>query len=247
MKSNTTTNTELFEYVPVPRALATLAIPTIVSQLITLIYNLADAYFVGRTGNAYMIAAVSLIYPVFSMTAALSNPFGVGGGSLISRLLGIRQEEQARKICVFSIYAAVCISVFFSLLCFLFLSPLLQILGASTMAMEYARQYMIIVVIYGTLPTVLSNTIAHLVGSTGYAKFASVGLSMGAVLNILLNPLFMFVLLPPGQEIVGAALATMLSNTVSTVYFLCVIAVLQKNLFYAYRPKTACPTGKILE
>lgn len=90
-------NQELFEKMPVNKALASLAIPTIISQLITLIYNLADAYFVGRTGNSYMIAAVSLVYPVFSMTAALANLFGVGGGSLISRLLGSKQEEQAKK------------------------------------------------------------------------------------------------------------------------------------------------------
>ena len=81
----------IFETMPVPRALASLAIPTIISQLITLIYNLADAYFVGLTGNAYMIGAVSLVYPVFSMTIALANLFGVGGGNLISRLLGVQR------------------------------------------------------------------------------------------------------------------------------------------------------------
>lgn len=87
----------IFEKMTVPKALATLAVPTVISQLITFLYNLADAYFIGRTGNAYMVAAVALVYPVFSMTAALANLFGVGGGSLISRLLGIKENLQAKK------------------------------------------------------------------------------------------------------------------------------------------------------
>lgn len=120
----------LFEEMRVPKALATLAIPTIISQLITFLYNLADAYFVGRTGNAYMIAAVSLVYPVFSMTSALANLFGVGGGSLTSRLLGAKEEGQARKVCLFSVFSSVAVAALFSSLCFLFLNPLLLLLGA---------------------------------------------------------------------------------------------------------------------
>ena len=86
-------NQALFEEASVPKALAAMAIPTIISQLITLIYNLADAFFVGRTGNPYMIAAVSLVFPVFAITVALSNLFGVGGGSLMSRCLGEGDEK----------------------------------------------------------------------------------------------------------------------------------------------------------
>lgn len=90
-------NQALFEEASVPKALAAMAIPTIISQLITLIYNLADAFFVGRTGNPYMIAAVSLVFPVFAITVALSNLFGVGGGSLMSRCLGEGDEKSARQ------------------------------------------------------------------------------------------------------------------------------------------------------
>ena len=97
-------NQALFEEASVPKALAAMAIPTIISQLITLIYNLADAFFVGRTGNPYMIAAVSLVFPVFAITVALSNLFGVGGGSLMSRCLGEGDEKSARQVSAFSLY-----------------------------------------------------------------------------------------------------------------------------------------------
>ncbi len=234
-------NQELFEKMPVNKALASLAIPTIISQLITLIYNLADAYFVGRTGNSYMIAAVSLVYPVFSMTAALANLFGVGGGSLISRLLGSKQEEQAKKVCAFSFYSAIAVSIVFSLIGFVFLNPLLQLLGASSDTITYAREYMLLVVVLGTTPTVLSATMAHLLRSVGFAKQASFGLSMGAVLNIILDPLFMFVILPAGQEVTGAALATMLSNLIATLYFLITLFCMRGKTSLCISLRTGLP------
>lgn len=242
--NKTVKNEVLFETAPVPQALATLAVPTIISQLITLVYNLADAYFVGRTGNTYMIAAVSLVYPVFSMTAALANLFGVGGGSLISRLLGAKQDKQAEKVCVFSFYAAILVSLFFSLGSFLFLKPILKLLGASPDTMEYARQYMFLVIVLGTIPTVLSATMAHLLRSIGYARQAGVGLSLGAGLNIVLDPLFMFVLLPAGWEVAGAALATMLSNTIAAIYFLIMFLRLQKTTSLCLRLSVGLPECK---
>lgn len=241
IETSDTSNRVLFEVMPVPKALALLAIPTIISQLITLVYNLADAYFVGRTGNTYMIAAVSLVYPLFSMTAALSNLFGVGGSSLISRLLGMKQEEQARRVCVFSLYAEIGVSLLFSLMCLCFINPLLDILGASPESREYAKQYMVLVVVLGTVPTTLSTTMAHLLRSVGYAKNASFGLSMGAVFNIILDPLFMFVLLPQGQEVIGAALATLISNVIAAIYFVFMMGVLQKKTILSLSPKVGMP------
>lgn len=239
-------NRDVFESMPVPRALATLAIPTIISQLITLVYNLADAYFVGLTRNAYMIAAVSLVYPVFSMTVALSNLLGVGGGNLISRLLGEHKEQEARKVCVFSLYGAACVSVLFSLGVWAPLPNLLRMLGASADTMTYARQYMMLVVVAGTLPTVLSNTMGTLLRSAGYARQASFGLSMGAILNIVLDPLFMFVLLPEGDEVIGAALATLLSNTVAAWYFFITLAGKQHESCLCLSPRIGFPNRTMI-
>lgn len=105
-------NKELFETLPVPKALATLAIPTIVSQLITMVYNLADTFFIGRTDDPYKIAAATLSYTLYYVMNALSNLFGIGGGSLISRLLGKEEPEEARKVCAFSFYGAILVAFF---------------------------------------------------------------------------------------------------------------------------------------
>ena len=205
-------NQALFEEASVPKALAAMAIPTIISQLITLIYNLADAFFVGRTGNPYMIAAVSLVFPVFAITVALSNLFGVGGGSLMSRCLGEGDEKSARQVSAFSLYGSLAGALVFSLTLYFLRRPILVLLGASPATYAYTETYLFLVVTLGTLPTVLSGTLAQLFRSVGFAKKASFGLSLGAILNIILDPLFMFVLLPQGEELTGAALATLLSN-----------------------------------
>ena len=231
----------IFETAPVPKAILTLAVPTIISQLITLAYNLADSFFVGRTGNPHMVAAVALVYPIFSMTTAFANLFGIGGGSLISRLLGARQEEQARKVCVFSFYGAIAASALFSLVIFLFLDPILYAVGASPDTIEYAREYMLWILVLGGVPTVLSAVQAHLVRNVGYARQASVGLGLGAVLNIILDPLFMFVILPEGKEVIGAAVATMLSNLIATLYFIFLIVRIREKTVLSINPALGLP------
>lgn len=211
--------TELFENVPVPRALLSLALPTIVSQLIVLIYNMADTWFIGRTNNPYMVAASSLVLTIFMMTIAIANLFGVGGGSLVVRLLGSRDTEEARKTASLSLCMASGASLLFSLFCLVFMEPLLRLLGASDLTLGYAKQYLFFVVVIGSLPTVLSNTMAAMLRNTGFSREAGFGLSMGGVLNIALDPLFMFVILPDGYQVMGAGIATMLSNVCAVLYF----------------------------
>jgi len=162
-------NKELFESVPVPKALATLAIPTIISQLITMIYNLADTFFIGQTNDPYKIAAASLAFVLFFVMNALSNLFGVGGGSLISRLLGQQKGEEAKKVCSFSFYGTILITFIYSLLCFVFMEPLLRLLGASDNTLGYASSYVIWVVVIGGIPSTLSMTMAHLLRSCHHA------------------------------------------------------------------------------
>ena len=210
----------LFSTVPVPRALATMAIPTVISQLITLIYNIADTWFIGQTDNPYMVAAASLVATVFLMTAGVSNLFGVGGGSLVVRLLGSSREEEARKVASFSLVMAAIAAVAFSLVCLIFMDPLLRLLGASDNTIGYARQYLTIVVVIGGLPTVLSSTMSAMLRNIGYSKEAGFGLGLGGILNVILDPIFMFWLLPDGMEVIGAALATMLSNCISCSFFI---------------------------
>ena len=210
---------ELFQRVSVPRALLTMAVPTIISQLITLIYNIADTWFIGRTNNPYMIGAASLVLTVFLVTVSLANVFGVGGGSLVVRLLGRQRPDEARNVAGYSLIFASVSALTFSILCLILLNPMLRLLGASDNTIGYARQYLIFVVIIGALPTVLSITMSSILRNVGYAKEAGFGLGLGGVLNILLDPLFMFVILPDGYQVMGAAIATLLSNIVSVLFF----------------------------
>ena len=136
----------LFEKMPVGKALATLAIPTILSQLITMVYNLADTYFIGKTNDPYKIAAVSVVFVLYFVMNALSNLFGIGGGSLISRLLGSGQTENARSVCAFSFYGSLVITAVYSLVCFFFMKPILLLIGAGSNTLGFASDYVLWVI-----------------------------------------------------------------------------------------------------
>lgn len=212
--------TEIFESMPVARAVRAMAIPTVISQLIVLIYNMADTIFIGQTDNPDMVAAASLILPVFNITLSLSGLAGIGGGAQISRLLGEKKTDEARKVYSFSVYLSVAAAALFSVGVLLFMEPLLRLLGADAGTDAFARSYAFFVIVCGGIPTVLSNTFSTLLRSVGESKKASFGITMGGLINIALDPLFMFVLLPDGMEIVGAGAATFLSNCIACGYFI---------------------------
>lgn len=224
-----TRNTELFERMSVPRAVRTMALPTIIGQLIVLIYNVADTFFIGRTNNPYMVAGASLILPVFNISLSIAGLAGVGGGAMISRLLGLSREDEAKKVCSFSIYLSVALALLFSLITLIFMRPLLRLLGAGEETYDFARSYALCVIVAGGLPTIMSNVLSNLVRSVGESSKAAFGVMLGGVINIALDPLFMFVLLPRGKEIVGAGIATCLSNCISCLYFVLVIRSLGKS------------------
>lgn len=226
---NTADKIQIFEKMPVPKALATMAIPTIISQLITLIYNIADTWFIGQTDNPYMVAASSLVLTVFLMTIAITNLFGVGGGTLAVRLLGSGEEQEARKVVSLSLSLAAGAALLYSVCCLVFMNPLLRFLGASENTIGYARQYLFFVVVLGGIPTVLSSTMSSMLRNVGFSKEAAFGLSLGGILNVALDPLFMFVLLPDGYEVMGAAIATMLSNCIAFIYFIVIYRRVQNT------------------
>jgi len=223
MEETSSAKQQLFETMPVSKAIATLAVPTIISQLINLIYNMVDTLYIGMTGDAYKTAAVTLAFTVFMMTISFANLFGMGGGSQIARLMGIGRKEEAKHVSAFSFYGAIAIALAYSLLIGTLLDPILNLLGASSATIGFARQYVWLVVIFGNVPVILSMTCAHLLRNTGYSKQASIGLSGGGILNIILDPIFMFVVLPKGMEVFGAALATLLSNIAACIYLVMVM------------------------
>ena len=241
MNREPTNNRLIFEQMPIPEALATLAIPTIIGQLIVLIYSLADTFFIGRTGNPYMVAAASLILPVFNICVPISNLFSTGGGTLISRLLGVGRDREAKSVSAFSFYAAALSGLLYAGIFLIFMDRLLTGLGASPETLPYARQYAFCVIVIGAVPTVIQMTMAGLLRSVGCARQAGFGVSMGGILNIALDPLFMFVLLPKGMETMGAGLATMLSNVVCCIYFGFVFRKLRGTTVLTLDPRIGLP------
>lgn len=215
----TTERQQVFESLPVPRAVTAMVLPAIISQIIHVVYNLADTWFVGLTGDANTVAAISLCLPVYNIMTGLSNLFGVGGASVIARFLGSGNRDRAKRSFAVAAWGAAAVSVVYALLLLLFGHGLLLRIGADEGSIDYAWTYTIVTVILGGLPTVLAATLSNLIRAVGESRRAAVGMTLGAVLNIALDPLFMFVILPRGNEVLGAAIATTLANVVSLVYF----------------------------
>lgn len=232
---------DIFQNLPIPTALGKMIVPAVTSQLIVLIYNMADTFFVGQTGNPYMVAATSLILPVFNITLCLAGLAGIGGGSLISRLLGQGREEEARRVSAFSLYLGLCIAALFAVGIGVFMEPVLNLLGAGENTYTYARQYALCVIVTGGVPTVLSNVLANLIRSVGRSKEASAGIILGGLLNIALDPLFMFVLLPDGYEVLGAGLATCLSNCTAFLFFVAVLVRMGRSSVITFSPRGGMP------
>jgi putative MATE family efflux protein len=227
---------EVFEKMPVPKALATLAIPTIISQLITMIYNLADTFFIGLSNDPSQTAASSIAFTLVFMMNCIPNLFGVGGGSLISRLMGEKKDKDAASVASFSFYCTMLTAALYSIVVLLFMDPLLKLLGATSGSIDFARQYAFWVVVIGAIPATLSMTMAQLLRSEGFASKASIGLGFGGVMNIILDPILMFVILEPGNEVKGAAIATMISNLLVLAYFIVTYFIIRKKTVISIDP-----------
>jgi len=215
--SHDTTKIAIFRSAPIPRAVANLAVPTVISQLVTMVYNLADTFFVGQMGDPRKVAAISLVLPAYTMLTAVANLFGVGGSSVISRFLGAGQPARAKQTSTFCIFAAVITALILSMLVLIFQRPLLLLLGANDETYEFASEYIVWILIVGSVPTILGMLFGHLVRSEGGAKQASIGMSFGGILNIILDPIFIMAF---GLGVKGAAIATLISNCASVSYFL---------------------------
>lgn len=213
---------KVFEEYSAFKSLMIMAVPAVVGQLITLIYNIADTWFIGLTNNPTMVAACSLVLPIYMLSIAISNMFGTGGGSLVSRLLGEEKDTEARSVYAISMWMALAVSLAFSFITVVFSTPILNMLGASEQTFEYARQYMFYVVGIGGAFNVMSMVMSNLIRNAGFSKEAGVGISIGGILNIVLDPICMFWVFPDGMQVTGAAVATMLSNIITFAYYVIV-------------------------
>jgi putative MATE family efflux protein len=228
---------QLFEEAPVLNAVLSLALPSIMGQVILVIYNIADTLFVSFSGSDEMITAVTVCMPAFMFLSAISNLFGVGGASVISRALGSNRKEKAKQVSAFSIWGCIVVTVLYCSFAGLFLSLFVDLLGGSAPGVhENACAYLKVAVVAGGLGAALSTLMAHLLRSEGYSMHASIGIAIGGVLNICLDPLFMFVLLRPGNEALGAAVATAISNAIAVAYYAILLRAKKDSLVIGLKP-----------
>lgn len=221
---------ELFESMPIPGAVMRLSLPVVVSSLVTVVYNLADTFFVGLLNDPVQNAAVTLVYPVMLAFNAVNNLFGVGTSSMMSRCLGSGEYEKVRRSSAFGFYGALLSGLVFSALCTVFRTPLLGLLGADETTMEMTSGYLFWTVCLGAAPAILNIVQAYMVRSEGASLHASIGTMSGCLLNIILDPIF---ILPWGLNMgaAGAGLATLLSNCVACGYFLILARVKRGKTF----------------
>lgn len=227
-------NTYLFSEMPVRRAVLSLAVPTVLSQIITVIYNMADTFFIGQLNDPNQVAAATIAMPAFVVLTALSNLFGIGGASKIARCLGRKDPDAARRTAAFSIWTAAGTALAYGVGVLLAGSWLLPLLGANAGTYAFAADYLFWTVTVGAAPTVLNAALAHLIRTEGYARQAGFGVALGGLMNIALDPLFIFAL---RMEITGAAVATMLSNTAAAAYFFVFLYRIRKRTVITPDPR----------
>ena len=210
-------NLKLFERTRVSKAVLILAIPTVLSQLMGVIYNMADTFFIGQLNDPNQVAASTLALPLFILTVSISNLFGIGGASFISRCLGKKHLKKARAGSAFCIWTSMVLAFFYGLLIWAFRQSILPWIGANHETYALTSDYLFWTIAVGSVPVMLNPMFANLIRSEGFAKQASFGMAMGAVLNVILDPIFIFGF---NLKIEGAAIATLISICFSTCYFL---------------------------
>jgi len=228
--------TQLFESMPIHKAVAALCIPTVLSSLVMVFYNLADTFFVGTLGDAVQNAGVTLAAPVLLAFNAINNLFGVGTSSKMSRALGLRDYETVYRSSAFGFYCSLFCSILFSIGCTIFKKPLLNLLGADNSTWAATEAYLFWTVTCGAVPAIINVTFAYFVRAEGSSLHASIGTMSGCVLNIILDPIF---ILPKGLGMgaAGAGLATFISNCIACVYFFVLLYVKRKDTYVCINPK----------
>ena len=237
--------TELFENMPIPKAVMQLAIPTVISSLVMVIYNLADTYFVGMLNDPIQNAAVTLAAPVLLAFNAINNLFGVGSSSMMSRALGSKDMDTVYKSSAFGFYCALFSGLLFSVLYTVFSAPLLVVLGANAETAQATGGYLLWTVSFGAAPAILNVVMAYLVRAEGASLHASIGTMSGCLLNILLDPIFV---LPWGLNLgaAGAGCATFISNCVACLYFFVLLFVRRGRTYVCINPRQFRPTMRIV-
>ena len=201
---------------PVGRLIGKLAVPTVITMLITSIYNMADTYFVGLLDNTSATGAVGVVFSFMAIIQACGFLFGQGSGNYISRALGQQRREDASRMASFAFFASVAAGCAISVLGLIFLEPLARLLGSTDTILPYAKDYLRIILLgapYMTGALTLNNQLRF----QGAAYYSMIGIGSGGLLNIALDPLFIFTF---DMGVTGAAVATIISQAVSFLLLL---------------------------
>ena len=227
---------DLFEKAPVKSAVMKLAVPTVLSSLVMVIYNLADTYFVGMLNNSIENAAVTLAAPLLMAFNAVNNLFGVGSSSMMSRALGKKDYETVYRSSAFGFYCSIISGIIFSLVYTLLSKQFLAMLGADSETVSATAEYLKWTVSFGAVPSILNVVMAYLVRAEGASLHASVGTMSGCVLNMILDPVFV---LPWGLDMgaSGAGCATFISNCAACLYFFILLYMKRKSTYVCVNPK----------
>ena len=217
---------ELFTKAPVSKAYFKMALPVVMSMLVSLVYNMVDTWFIAQTQDTALVAGVSLCAPMFTLMVAMGDIFGLGGSSLISRLLGKGEEQRVRHVSAFCCYGALLWGILVGAVMLLLRMPILTLLGAKSDTMDSAAAYYNYLAL-GAPAVIFTLVPSNILRTEGMAMASMVGSVTGALVNIVLDPIFIFGL---NMGAGGAALATVLSNVVSAVMFIVLLATRSKKL-----------------
>lgn len=216
MNANENAENELMARMKVSKAVATMAIPSVISSLVTVVYNMADTFFVGQTGDPLQVAAVSLTNPIFILFMAFANMFGMGGSAVASMALGEQNQKRMKQVSAFITYASLAVGILFALVLVGFMQPILSIFGANEETYVLARGY-VFHISYGAPFIIWSAAASFVVRSEGASKEAMIGSMIGTIANIVLDPVLI-----SGFHLgaAGAAVATTLGNILASLYYL---------------------------
>lgn len=209
-------NQKIFSEMPVKKAVFKMAVPSVVSSLVLVIYNMADTFFVGQTHNAFQVAAVSLTNPVFVMFMAFANLLGIGGSTAVSIFLGERKKVQAKRTASFCCYASIILGIVSGILIIIFMNPLLKVLGSSENTYQFSKDYLFYIAL-GAPFIFFANTFGHTVRGEGAASASMIGGMIGTVVNIIFDPVFILIF---NMGTAGAAIATVLGNIFGCAYYI---------------------------
>lgn len=235
MKQKTISREELFEKSPVWTAIFTLTIPMIISSLVAMIYNLSDTFFVGVLNDSVQNAAITLTVPAMTLFYGITNLFGIGASSLMSRSMGQKDFETVKRASATGIYLALIGAIALSAVTLIFNSSTLQLLGTDEITFQATKDYLFWTVCLGSVPGIMSIMFSYLLRAEGRSLQAGIGQISGCLLNIILDPFF---ILPFGLNLgaAGAGLATFLANCVACTYFLLLICRERGNTYVCIDP-----------